>query len=99
MSRTPLFACSVLALACGGPANAAVEPSQRELARSAVSPDADVARQAIARLREAGPAGLEALLDVHGDAITAHRRPASAPTGADRESWERLSAALNAVGG
>src|SRR5262245_45216665 len=99
MSRTPFLACSVLALACGNPTNAEPEPAQRELARKAVSADASVARQAIAQLREAGPAGLEALLDVHSEAIGAHSRSASAATRTDRESWDRLSAALNAVGG
>src|SRR5262249_32081776 len=42
-------------------------------ATEAVSENADLAQAAIKTLREAGPAGLEALFSVHREAIEAHR--------------------------
>jgi len=49
---------------------------------------------AIADLRKAGPAGLEALFTVHAAAIEAHRRDPQTKV----ENWDRISTALNEVG-
>lgn len=63
------------------------------LARLAVADDLDRASEAIASLRAAGAAGLEAMFGVHADAIDAH---AADPTRNDPQ-WQRLSCALDAV--
>lgn len=68
-------------------------------AADAVSEDVDVAQAAIKTLREAGPAGFEALLSAHREAIEAHRGLASVGTIVNDAPWQRLSAALDAVGG
>jgi hypothetical protein len=96
MTRTLLIAgCCLLQALDTGTAGAA-EPALFELARQAVSVDPDAARQAIARLREAGPAGLEALFDEHGTAIDVHHRGAGA---GDPQAWRRLCHALDTVAG
>ncbi len=67
----------------------------REVARNAVTTDCTRSRlTAIAELRSAGPAGLEALFAVHAAAIEAHRQNPQAEV----PHWDRISAALNAVG-
>jgi len=68
-------------------------------AREAVSENADLAQAAIKTLREAGPAGLEALLTAHREAIEAHRGLPSVGTIVNDAPWQRLSEALDAVGG
>jgi hypothetical protein len=76
---------------------AAGEPTLAELARQAVSADAETAQRATLRLREAGPAGLDALFHEHGAAIAAHHRePAEGRTG-DPQAWQRLGHALDTV--
>jgi hypothetical protein len=76
---------------------AAGEPTLAELARQAVSADAETAQRATLRLREAGPAGLDTLFHEHGAAITAHHRgPAAGGTGAP-QAWQRLGHALDTV--
>lgn len=62
-----------------------------QLARRAVSPDAAAAERAVEQLRAAGPAGLEALFSVHADLL--------AQGDAESAAWNRLCAALDAVGG
>lgn len=70
------------------------------LARQAVSTDANEAAAAIHALREQGPAGLEAFLTAHAEAIKARRteiastNPPAATTG-----WLRMSQAMDAVAG
>src|SRR5437588_8100719 len=61
--------------ACGDYALRARTVAQRhlaELARDAVAEDAAVSSPASAALRDAGPAGLQALFDAHADLITQH---------------------------
>src|SRR5918993_54024 len=67
------------------------------LAEQAVSPDAVAAKRAIERLRAAGPAGLQALLDANAGSIL--RRTggdAVAPSDTDR-NWPRVKSAIDAV--
>jgi hypothetical protein len=59
-----------------------------DLARRAISSDTHTSGPAIAALREAGPAGLDALFDGHAGIL---RRGTSDP------AWPRLTAALDAV--
>lgn len=59
------------------------------LAQDAVSEDASKSSAAIDRLRAEGPAGLDALFETHADTL---KLPHSDP------KWQRLSAALDAVG-
>jgi hypothetical protein len=96
MARTLLTAgfCLLQALVTG--TAAAAEPTLIELARQAVSVDADAAQRAITRLREAGPEGLKALLHEHGTAIDAHHRGVEA---GDPRAWRRLCHALDTVAG
>jgi hypothetical protein len=70
-----------------------------QLAREAVSAETGVARTATAALRAEGPAGLDILLQIHGDALKAHLFPGvpSKPETTD-DSWARLKTALDAVG-
>lgn len=64
------------------------------LARQATSTDAPAAARAIAELRDLGPAGLEALRQVHADEIN---RQVSNPLLAATPEWQRLSLALDTV--
>jgi len=103
-----LFAGTLLALAglgltfrsaVVGPAASVTLPAAAELpplALQAVATDPAEAGAAIARLRAAGPAGLEALEQVHAAAIAAHAGADGAA--GDADTWCRLSAALDAVG-
>ena len=68
-------------------------------AGEAVSENADLAQAAIKTLREAGPAGLEALLSVHREATEARGDGALVGNVVDDAWRQRLSAALDAVGG
>jgi hypothetical protein len=65
------------------------------LALQAVASDPAVATAATAALRAAGPAGLQALLAVHGTLIDA--QSGRQPGMAHDERWPRLRAALDAV--
>ncbi len=73
----------------------AAATSDAELAKQAVSADRGEAQRAIEQLRSRGPAGLQALLKQHAP-VLASRAKAVAKEDA---AWERLSAAINAVGG
>src|SRR5258707_13321035 len=72
------------------------------LAAQAVSPDPAQAQRATGRLRDAGPAGLQALVNAHRQQIEIHSErgrsllPETTPS--DNGAWERLRAALDAVG-
>lgn len=64
------------------------------LAARAISEDAPVAAAATSELRALGPAGLEALLSAHADAIQLHKEgslPATDP------AWRRISTAVDRV--
>ena len=67
----------------------------KALAQAAVSEDAAERASAIASLRAAGPAGLDALFEEHADAIK-HQLSAQG-AGVGGPEWERLAAALDAV--
>ena len=77
--------------ACGSPANLPA------LAAQAISENRDEAQHALEELRRAGPSGLDALLSAHAEKITRYTQP-SAITVANATEWERLKAALDAVG-
>src|SRR2546421_3344215 len=90
------LAASHGALGCGVP-----ELSQQALkaAGQALSADEAVRASAIRFLREEGPAGLEALFASHRDLINRHTEATFSPVPvAQDENWERLRAALDAVG-
>ncbi|MBI4749854.1 MAG: hypothetical protein HY774_15310 [Acidobacteria bacterium] len=65
------------------------------LAHQAISENQSEANTAIAALREAGPAGLDALIDAHRAEINRHLLMTDAPS---TPAWERISQALDAVG-
>jgi hypothetical protein len=84
-----VLATNAAALACGGYLRpAAIEAVDHDPARSAA---------AIERLRTAGPPGLEALLETHGDWIRRYEAGESF-AGEDAATWQRVTAALDAVG-
>lgn len=64
-----------------------------DLAQRAMSKDPAQCADAIAKLREAGPAGLDAMFDVYGS----HTQPPSASTTKDA-NWEELRAAIDTIG-
>src|SRR6266498_771876 len=72
------------------------------LAAQAVSPDPAQAQRATGRLRDAGPAGLQALVNAHKEQIQTHnghnRNHLLQTSLWDEGAWERLRAALDAVG-
>src|SRR5579871_1747315 len=76
-----------------GASTANGEQSLQELAVAAVSSDEKVSATAITALRNAGPAGLQTLLEAQADTI---QRKRSNPT-LDDADWQRVSAALDAV--
>ncbi len=71
-------------------------PNLKQLAVDAVNENPKTAQSAIAALRDAGPAGLEALEDVHRYWIEKQRADPDA-IAAD-PTWQRVKAALDAVG-
>jgi hypothetical protein len=77
-------------------------PDLSALAVQAVSPDREEARGAIANLRDAGPAGLQALVGAHAKQIQTHsghsRSLLFETPPSDNAAWELLRAALDAVG-
>src|SRR5277367_4020887 len=95
--------CATVWLATSRPAPsepANINTSLPELAAQAVSTNAVLAAQAIAGLRAAGPAGLEALLAANERELARQADSAPAATravGADQ--WLRLCDALDQVGG
>jgi hypothetical protein len=66
------------------------------LARQAISENSSESATAIKGLREMGPAGLRALMEIYGDAIKRHTTDTSVQKDTSPE-WQRLSAALDAV--
>lgn len=67
--------------------------SPAEEARDAVSPEPTVATPAIAALRDRGPTGLDALLEVHAEAIAKMRAGGSGPG----DTFLRLRTAIDEV--
>lgn len=91
----------LLALVIAFKAAAQSSPSLDELCRAAISTNQTTAEIAIRALRERGPEGLQALLHTHAAIIQQHATaPAVVFFGAPApdKSWERLRAALDAVG-
>ena len=86
-----LFAFFALCLAAPARASARLT----ELARAAASDDASERSEAVAALRAAGPAGLEALFEAHAAAIKARLSEKGAAGGDPR--WQRIAEALDAV--
>lgn len=71
----------------------------RALALRAVAEDPLESGPAIAALRARGPAGLEALFNVHAGMLQQHKLRSFAPIDPAKElRWRRLCAALDAVG-
>ena len=70
------------------------------LAMRAVSPDRAEAHSATAKLRDAGPAGLLALVKAHIEQIQTRTTHGGGPltSTSDNAAWERLRSALDAVG-
>jgi hypothetical protein len=66
-------------------------------ARNAISPDPAVSTPAIAALRGAGPRGLNALIHCNQALLDSNSIAGSTESSADKESWGRLKAALDAV--
>jgi hypothetical protein len=93
MKTLILIACGVMVAIFSG-ASPRTGVSLADWAEQAISPDQAVARQSIERLREAGPQGLQALEQRFAKEIQLHR--SGAPS---NERWEKVSLALNRVGG
>jgi len=93
MKTLILIACGVMAAIFSG-ASPRTGVSLADWAEQAISSDQAVARQANERLREAGPQGLQALEQRFAKEIQLHR--SGAPS---NERWEKVSLALNRVGG
>jgi hypothetical protein len=68
-----------------------------KLAHEAVSSDSSVAQHAIAVLRALGPAGLDAMLNVHADSIKPHALAHVTGIRKSDSEWSRLSNALDAI--
>lgn len=64
------------------------------LAEQAISPDPTESASAIAQLRAAGPAGLGAMFEAYGSRVEPFQTLATPPN----PEWERIRAALDAVG-
>jgi len=93
MKTLILIACGVMAAIFSG-ASPRTGVSLADWREQAISSDQAVARQANERLREAGPQGLQALEQRFAKEIQLHR--SGAPS---NERWEKVSLALNRVGG
>src|SRR5215470_912979 len=74
------------------------EASLANLARNAVSAEPDVTDAAIAALRDAGQAGLDALVIQYGDLIQRFDAGGVTPELARDPAWPRFCAALERVG-
>lgn len=88
----PVFACLCLSFALT--LNVSANERSSTLARLAVSEKSAEANQAIAELRQMGPAGLQVLFETYGEEI---RRAVAGLPLANEQEWPRLSAALGAV--
>jgi hypothetical protein len=73
------------------------QPNLAKLAEQAVSVNAETAQSAIAELRSAGPAGLEALMTAYRATIDQHTKEGA--TRSAEPQWQRLMSALDDVGG
>ena len=93
MKTLILIACGVMAAIFSG-ASPRTGVSLADWREQAISSDQAVARQANERLREAGSQGLQALEQRFAKEIQLHR--SGAPS---NERWEKVSLALNRVGG
>ncbi len=91
-SKYPALFVLLLVLSFSQIANAQSAPEV--LAQKAVSENPSESARAIAKLRELGPAGLEALFKAHRIEID---RQASQPLLATTPEWKRLSSALDAI--
>jgi len=91
----------MLVFTLAGSAFANINPADGpSLARQAVSKDPNEAATAIRALRAQGPAGLEAFVKAHAEAINARRLEiASANPPAASSFWLRLSQAMDAIAG
>lgn len=67
---------------------------QVDWVQQAISPDPTIARAAQDHLRDTGPGGLQALMQAYAPEIAAHQKGSAAD-----DSWKRIAAALNHVGG
>ena len=70
----------------------------RDLARQAIESEGAEADLAIHTLRDAGPHGLEVLVETHADFIRQVRESGGVPSKERSEAWKRLVSALDAVG-
>jgi hypothetical protein len=91
----------LLVLSLAGSAFASTNKTDlSSLARQAISTDVSKTATAIHALRAQGPAGLDAFLTAHADAIKARRREiASANPPAASALWQRVSGAMDAIAG
>jgi len=85
------LAPAMRAHACGSPANLPA------LAAQAISENRDEAQRALEKLRQIGPAGLDALLSAHAEKLKLFGQ-SSAIAASNADEWERVRAALDAVG-
>lgn len=89
-------------------AGAAVDRSRRDALDScdlsqtavvALADDAAGAEAAIARLRSAGPDGLDALIKTHSELLARATQPQAALAKDDQAAWQRLEQAIDQVAG
>ncbi len=92
-----VFCLLVTALVACANAGLAVSTTPEELARRAVSADGPTAEAAMARLREMGADGLEALFQVHKPMLDRVTDGTDVPH--DDPHWQRICRALDTVGG
>lgn len=89
----PLQLLFVFHTACAAPTKSLDGETLNALAQRVVSQDAAERADVIARLRAAGPAGLDAMFDVYSSRI----EPPSAATTKD-SNWEQLRTAIDTIG-
>jgi hypothetical protein len=101
--KTSLFAGIALAavvtapifhFANAGPVKRPASETLNALAREAISTDSSQSAAAIEQLRAAGPAGLDAMFQAYGSRV----QPQPNSVAAKDADWERIRAALDAVG-
>ena len=87
-----------LTFTLGFPQIANAHSSLKEIALDAVSENTGERASALAALRLAGPAGLDALFEAHADEINHHLSPPSHPDSQpETHDWRRLADALDKV--